>query len=75
MPKHKLIEVDIKNKKHIACCGTIKSLLNYMEKTQQTIKELQKNQPKNTTTAQKITELDQNYNDLKQKAEICGCTD
>lgn len=83
MPDHKIIEVSVKNKKHLACCGTINSLLSHMEKTQQEMKELQKDlagikevpPSKSASLTKKIDDMNKRYNDLKEKSEICGCTD
>jgi len=78
----KIFEVSVKNKKHLACCGTISNLLTDMNEMKDSLKGLQKDIGKargvpasvNTVLNSKISDIDKKYNDLKQKAEICGCT-
>ncbi|MBE3085889.1 MAG: hypothetical protein IMZ52_10415 [Actinobacteria bacterium] len=77
----KIIDVSIKNKKHLACCGTIVNLLNDMSEMKDSLKNLQQDIGKargvpanvNVVLNAKISDIDKKYNDLKQKAEICGC--
>lgn len=74
------IKIDVKNKEHRACCGTINSLVNDVDAMHKGLVELQgeiekTDVPVNTKKAieKKIADIDREHKALVQKAEMCGC--
>lgn len=80
MGERKFIEINVKNKEHRACCGTINALVIDVDNMHKGLLDLQSqidktNVPVNTKKAleKKIADIDHEHKELLQKAEMCGC--
>jgi hypothetical protein len=72
----KFIEVDVKNKKHTECCDVLGTAIIEIEKYQDTLEGLRKNEMSTEVNSQiddKITDLRFKKVVLKDKAKRCGC--
>lgn len=72
----RFIEVDVKNKKHTECCDVLGTAIVEMEKYQDTLESLKKNEISDDANSQideKITDLRFKKVVLRDKAKRCGC--
>jgi len=81
MTEHKLFEINVKNKKHLACCGTIKEVVKDIKAMEDHMNSLQTELAKKhdvpvsvqESIAKHISQVQQKQKELQDKAEICGC--
>lgn len=80
MADKKFIEINVKNKEHRACCGTIAKLIEDTKNMHDELIEFKKQTektdiPQNMKQSlnQKIAKIDERHKELLQNSEICGC--
>ena len=82
--ENKIIEVTIKNKKHLECCDALVKTMGELEDTQLSLIDAknkvtdmkQRNNLESDVDAdldKKIKEIESNHEKLKERAEISGC--
>lgn len=80
MAEKKFIEINVKNKEHRACCGTIikltedtKIMHDELVKFKEQIEKTDIPQNMKQSLDQKIAKINERHKELVEKSQICGC--